>query len=92
MNLLTAIRLPLYSGGMISDFELLAQKITELAELAHALRRENADLRAQAAALGAQNGELAHRMRQAQERVAALIDQLPDPQEQAADTVQQAVA
>ena len=76
---------------MISDFELLAQKVAELAELAHSLRRENAELRAHAAALGAQNGELAQRMRQAQERVTALIDQLPNPQEPLADAVQQSV-
>lgn len=77
---------------MTSDFELLAHKVAELADLAHSLRRENAELRAQTAALGAQNGELAQRMRQAQERVAALIDQLPDPQESGAVAVQQAEA
>ncbi len=77
---------------MISDFELLAQKVAELAELAHALRRENADLRAQVAASGVENGELTQRMRQAHERVAALLDQLPDPQEQVVNLVQQAVA
>ena len=92
VNLLTAIRLRLYSGGMISDFELLAQKVGELAELAHALRRENADLRAQIATLGAENGDLEQRMRQAHERVAALLHQLPDPQEQIAEPVQQEVA
>ena len=92
MNLLTAIRLRHYSDGMISDFELLAQKVAELAELAHSLRRENAGLRAQVAALGAENGELAQRMRQAHDRVAALLDHIPDPQDQVADAVQQAVA
>ncbi|MBC7413539.1 MAG: DUF904 domain-containing protein [Herminiimonas sp.] len=77
---------------MISDFELLALKVTELAELAHALRRESTELRAQVAALDTQNGELAQRMRKAHDRVAALLDQLPAAQHEvadAADAVQQ---
>ena len=37
---MTTIRLPLYSGGMTSDFDLLSHKVDELARLAHALRRE----------------------------------------------------
>lgn len=63
---------------MISDFELLTQKVGELAELAHALRRENADLRAYSSALVAENGELSRRMTAAHERVAALLERLPD--------------
>jgi cell division protein ZapB len=79
LNRLTSIRLPLYSDGMISDFELLSQKVGELAELAKGLRRENADLRAHAATLGAENDDLLRRMQAAQERVSALLSRLPDP-------------
>lgn len=76
---MTSIRLPHYSGGMISDFELLSQKVGELADLAKDLRRENADLRAHAATLGAENYDLLRRMQAAHERVAALLSRLPDP-------------
>lgn len=76
-NLLTAVRLRPYSSGMISDFELLAHKVDELAALAQQLRRENADLRAQVATLSAANGELSLRMRQAQQRVEALLTRIP---------------
>lgn len=62
---------------MIPDFELLSQKVGELAELAHAMRRENAALRAQLVALGVQNSSLAARMEQAHERVSTLLEQLP---------------
>lgn len=62
---------------MISDFELLSQKVGELAELAHAMRRENAALRVQLVALGVQNSSLAARMGQAHERVSTLLEQLP---------------
>ena len=79
VNRLTANRLHHYSGGMISDFDLLTQKVGELAALAHALRRENAELRAHAATLIAENGALGQRMQGAQERVAALLARIPDP-------------
>jgi cell division protein ZapB len=77
LNWLTTIRLPLYSGGMISDFDLLSQKVDELARLAHALRRENASLRASLAVAGAEHDELVRRMQLAQERVMALLARLP---------------
>jgi cell division protein ZapB len=62
---------------MISDFDLLSQKVDELARLAHALRRENAGLRASLAVAGAEHDELVRRMQLAQERVMALLARLP---------------
>ena len=79
LNRLTTIRLGHYSSGMISDFELLAQKVGELADLAQLLRRENAGLRAQVALVGIDNSDLRQRMQLAHERVAALLARLPEP-------------
>jgi FtsZ-binding cell division protein ZapB len=62
---------------MISDFDHLYQKIRQLAELAQSLRRENADLRVRAAALSAENADLAQRMQQAHQRLAALLETVP---------------
>jgi len=62
---------------MISEFELLAEKVAALAELAHSLRSENAELRRDAATLTAENLDMQQRMQQAHERVAALLAQLP---------------
>jgi cell division protein ZapB len=62
---------------MISEFELLANKVESLAELVHALRLENVELRRAAAMLTAENKDLQLRMAQAHERVAALLAQLP---------------
>jgi cell division protein ZapB len=76
---------------MISDFELLSQKVGELAELAHAMRRENATLRAQIVGLDAQNGSLAARMAQAHERVSSLLNQLPAPIDPASPSDEPAV-
>jgi cell division protein ZapB len=74
---LTQIRLRLYSGAMIADFNLLSEKIDRLAALTALLRRENAELRLQTVALSADNAALANRMQDAQQRVAALISRLP---------------
>lgn len=63
---------------MISEFELLAHKVERLAQLTHALRLENAQLRRNAASVLADNKDLQQRMLQAHERVAALLAQLPD--------------
>ncbi len=62
---------------MISDFELLAEKVARLAELAHALRSENAGLRNDVISLTTQNADLQQRMHQAHDRVTALLAQLP---------------
>lgn len=78
---MTAINLRHYSGGMISDFHKLSEKISQLAELTQALRIENADLRLKSAALAAENAELARRMQEAHERVAALLESIPTPEQ-----------
>jgi cell division protein ZapB len=74
---LTDIRLQHYSVGMISDFQQLYEKINQLAELAQSLRRENAELRLNAAALVAENAALSKRMQEAHVRVTALLDKIP---------------
>jgi cell division protein ZapB len=74
---LTEIRKSHYSGKMISEFHQLVEKIGRLAELARTLRRENADLRLNLAALAAENAELSKRMQQAHERVSTLLDKIP---------------
>ncbi len=66
---------------MISEFELLANKVESLAELLHALRLENVELRRAAAMLTAENSDLQLRMAQAHERVAALLAQLPSDED-----------
>jgi len=77
LNLLTEIQLHIYSGEMISDFHQLYEKISQLAELAQSLRRENAELRLNAAALVAENAALSKRMQEAHLRVTALLDKIP---------------
>ena len=87
MNLLTEIRLGYYSGGMISDFHQLSEKVTQLAKLTQSLRRENADLRLTLASLSAENAELSKRIEEAYHRVSALLEKIPvtgEPNEEAA--------
>jgi len=62
---------------MISDFHDLAEKISQLAELTQSLRGENADLRARALALEAENEDLASRMQEAHERISVLLKKIP---------------
>lgn len=77
-----------YSCGMISEFHDLSEKISQLAELAQALRRENAELRRETLALTAQNAELSRRMNEAQARVDKLLEALPaEPQVSEAEEV-----
>jgi FtsZ-binding cell division protein ZapB len=64
---------------MISDFQQLSAKVSELAALAQSLRLENAELRRTASALAAENAELARRMEEAHQRVAALLSSIPVP-------------
>jgi uncharacterized protein (TIGR02449 family) len=66
---------------MVSEFHQLSEKISQLAELAHALRRENADLRLQLATTASENAALARRMEEAHQRVAALLGKIPAPDE-----------
>lgn len=65
---------------MISEFQQLSQKIDQLAELANTLRLENAGLRRQLVATAADYTACQQRMRAAQERLAALIAHLPEPE------------
>lgn len=74
---MTALPLAHYSGGMNSEFDLLSEKINGLAELAHALRRENAELRLKVSEIAAENAELSKRMLEAHQRVTALLNKLP---------------
>ncbi|MDO8300000.1 MAG: DUF904 domain-containing protein [Lacisediminimonas sp.] len=67
---------------MMSEFLALSDKVDQLAELAHALRRENAELRLRCAGLVADNAELARRMEEAHQRVVLLLEKLPDPTQQ----------
>lgn len=68
---------------MILEFHQLSEKIRQLAELTHALRRENADLRHRTIALQDANAELAPRIDEAHQRVAALLEKMPAlPQDQ----------
>ena len=78
--MLTEIRLHHYSGGMISDFQSLSEKITQLAELAQSLRRENAELRLSVASSAAENAELSRRMQEAYLRISALLEKIPMPE------------
>lgn len=71
----------LYSDDMISDFQTLSDKISQLADLTQSLRGENADLRIKMVALAAENADLAHRMQEAHARVAALLEKIPAPEQ-----------
>jgi FtsZ-binding cell division protein ZapB len=66
---------------MVSEFHQLSEKISQLAELAQSLRRENADLRLAMAALTAENADLSARIQQAHQRVSALLEKIPAPDE-----------
>jgi len=74
---LTPIRLPPYSGGMISEFQELSDKIDQLAEMTQALRRENAQLRQANAALVVENIGYQKRLSEAAGRVEALLEKVP---------------
>ena len=65
---------------MISEFDLLSDKISKLVQLAKSLRQQNAELRQQIEALGADKASLAARMSEAHDRVAAVLEQLPVPE------------
>lgn len=71
-----------YSGRMNSEFNLLSEKIDKLAEMAQFLRRENAELRLRIAAMSSEHALMAAKIQQAHQRVSALLDQIPDPQDQ----------
>src|SRR3954462_11603884 len=73
-----------YSGGMISEFHDLSDKIDRLAELTLSLRRENAALRQSNALLSAENANCHARLAAAQQRVETLLATLPDADAEAA--------
>lgn len=62
---------------MISEFELIADKVKLLTELTHNLRLENAELRRNAGYMAADNRELQQRIQLAHDRVSQLLAQLP---------------
>ncbi|RFB74165.1 MULTISPECIES: DUF904 domain-containing protein [unclassified Herbaspirillum] len=62
---------------MSSEFHQLSEKVAQLAAMTQSLRRENADLRLNVAALTTENTELSQRMDEAHQRVTALLDKLP---------------
>jgi cell division protein ZapB len=66
---------------MISEFHSLSQKINQLAELAQSLRRENAELRLNVAAVTAENADLSKRMEEAHKRISALLEKMPMPEQ-----------
>ncbi|NMM36394.1 MAG: DUF904 domain-containing protein [Glaciimonas sp.] len=65
---------------MNSEFNLLSEKIDKLAEMAQFLRHENAELRLKIATMSSENTTLTAKMREAHQRVSALLDQIPGPQ------------
>ena len=81
---MTEIRSADYSAGMVSEFSSLLDKVRQLAELSTSLRIENAELRASLATITEENARLASRMKEAHDRVAALIDAMPVPSDQEA--------
>ena len=78
---MTEILLHDYSAGMISEFEQLLGKIGQLSELTQSLRQENASLRSQMASLADENARLASRIREAHQRVSALLESIPSVSE-----------
>ena len=64
---------------MISEFQDLSDKIARLAEMTESLRRENAQLRNDNKQLSEENAGYLQRLAEAQQRVEALIEQLPAP-------------
>ena len=67
---------------MSSEFKQLSQKVDQLAALAQAMRRENAGLRLQIADLTESNAGLTARMKTAHDRVTALLEQLPQEEQE----------
>ncbi|MFZ6820338.1 DUF904 domain-containing protein [Undibacterium sp. Ji22W] len=66
---------------MISEFELLAEKINRLAEMTQTLRLENAALRRAAVDLASENKDLRERVQEAHSKVEAILAALPNDDE-----------
>ena len=62
---------------MISELDLLAEKINALVTLTQTLKQENADLKAQAESLRQEKQQLLERIETARQKVVAIIDRLP---------------
>jgi uncharacterized protein (TIGR02449 family) len=62
---------------MVSEFHQLSEKVSQLAELAASLKRENAELRLNVTSLSAENADLSKRIEQAYQRVSALLEKIP---------------
>jgi cell division protein ZapB len=63
---------------MISEFELLGEKVKRLAELTQSLRLENATLRRDTLDLLSENKDLRERVQNAHDRVEVLLAHLPE--------------
>lgn len=63
---------------MISEFHLLSEKISRLAAMTLALRKENADFRMQIAALTQANAQLNGKIATAADRVSDLLQKFPE--------------
>ncbi|MGI4719819.1 MAG: hypothetical protein ACRYF6_15730 [Janthinobacterium lividum] len=70
---------------MISEFQDLSDKIDRLAQLTQSLRAENQLWRQANKLLAAENAAFKERLGQAQQRVEALLAQLPPPPQPEAD-------
>ena len=70
---------------MISEFQDLSDKIEQLAALVGTLRNENAQLRQTNVLLNEVNTALVERLVEAQQRIEAVIAQLPAPAGDEAD-------
>ena len=66
---------------MISEFELLAEKLNRLAEMTQTLRLENAALRRTAVDLASENKDLRERVQVAHSKVEAILAALPNDEE-----------
>ncbi len=76
---------------MISEFDLLSDKISKLVQVMQSLRQQNlelrqqieaqrAEMRLQIEALSADKASLAARMSEAHDRMTAVLEQLPAPE------------
>jgi uncharacterized protein (TIGR02449 family) len=64
---------------MLEDFDALARKVAELAQMAQSLRTENQQLRAQLAAASSELDVLRTRVEHATRRLDAVLERLPTP-------------
>lgn len=69
---------------MISEFELLAEKLNRLADMAQTLRLENAALRRTAVDLASENKDLRERVQEAHSKVEAILAALPNDEKDVA--------